>query len=87
MLAGARVLHIFEERELERFFSVFLRMGSHMRSVHERLGQRLSPGEKLEVFLLVAFSPLLLVLLPFVLHVSADQFFLVLSRELIPWRM
>lgn len=71
---------------LERFAAVFLRMGTHLRTVVARLGEALSPGEKMELFLALAFL-VLLFLAPMVLHITPTEYVGHLAVELIPWRI
>lgn len=71
---------------MERFAAMLLHMGTHLRTVVARLGEALSPGEKLELFLLLAFLVLLLSA-PLVLHISTAEYMRHLAVELIPWRI
>lgn len=71
---------------LERFAAILLHMGSHLRTVTARLGEALSPDEKLELFLLLAFLVLLLSA-PLVLHITSAEYIRHLAVELIPWRI
>jgi hypothetical protein len=71
---------------LHRFLPILLRTGEHLRTIPFRIGQRLTAGEKMEVFLFVASFTLLL-LAPLILRLSAADLGTLLARELIPWRM
>jgi len=70
---------------LHRFLSVILHIGEHMRTVHMRIGERLTAGERMEIFL-IATSLILILAAPGLLHISTAAVAKTLAYELIPWR-
>lgn len=87
-LTLARVAGVFLPKFeiLERFLSVFLHLGRHLRTVHERLGEAFAPGEQLFLFLLIA-SLILLIAAPAILGITTASFLATLGREMIPWQI
>lgn len=87
-LSFARLAGVFLPKFeiLHRFVAVLLHIGEHMRTVHLRIGQALTAGEKLQIFLLVA-SILLILSAPGLLHIPAAAVGSALAHEMIPWRL
>ena len=68
---------------LHRFLGILLNIGRHLRTIHLRIGQRLTSSERLQLFLLTA-SLILLLAAPVILHQSATTIGGIVAHEMLP---